>query len=178
MSEAKSASHTPPLLSSSRILLRASCTCRLLFKIGRRGDEPADVDASADKESADERDGMPGTVNRLMSCFGSDRFLECFGRIESTAALRAFPSSGLRWMVLLILLGDAALSEVIQGKAMRTIQSFVPFPDSRDSLIVHCRRPLLRPHCIASTTITCRNLGGVSVRWIMYRRRSEGGSLA
>lgn len=110
MSEAKSASHTPPLLSSSLILLKASWTCRLLFNIGRCGEDPAEVDASADNESADERDGIPGTVNRLMSCFGSERFLECSGRIESTAAFRAFPSSGLRWMVLLTLLGDAAIS--------------------------------------------------------------------
>jgi hypothetical protein len=69
MSEAKSASHTPPRLSSSLILLNASRTWKLLVSIGRIGDGPAELDGSADKESADDRVGIDGLVNRLMSCF-------------------------------------------------------------------------------------------------------------
>jgi hypothetical protein len=41
----------------------------LLVSIGRIGDGPAELDGSADKESADDRVGIEGLVNRLMSCF-------------------------------------------------------------------------------------------------------------
>jgi hypothetical protein len=67
MSEAKSSSHTPPLLSSSFILLNASCTWKLLVSIGLLGDGPAELDGSADNESAEDRVGIPGLVNRLIS---------------------------------------------------------------------------------------------------------------
>lgn len=80
MSEAKSASHTPPRLSSSLILLRASWTWKLLVSIGRIGDGPAELDGSADKESAEDRVGIPGTVNRPMSCFAPVLLFAGLGR--------------------------------------------------------------------------------------------------
>lgn len=38
------------------------------MSIGRIGDGPAELDGSADRESADDRVGIEGLVNRLMSC--------------------------------------------------------------------------------------------------------------
>ena len=83
ISDAKSASQIPPRLSSSRILLSASCTWKLLVSTGRIGDGPAELDGSADKESAEERDGIAGFANRLMSCFAPVRLFAGLGRIES-----------------------------------------------------------------------------------------------
>lgn len=93
MSDAKSASHTPPLLSSSLIRLSASCTWKLLVSIGRLGEGPAELGASANNESADDRDGIPirGLVNRFMSCLAAVLLFAGLGRIESAA----FRSSGL-----------------------------------------------------------------------------------
>jgi len=48
--------------------------------IGRLGDGPAEVDGSADKESADDRVGMEGLVNKLMSCFAPVLVFEGRGR--------------------------------------------------------------------------------------------------
>jgi len=80
ISEAKSASHTPPRLSSSLILLSASWTWKLLVSIGRLGDGPAELDGSADKESAEDRVGIEGLVNKLMSCFAPVLVFEGRGR--------------------------------------------------------------------------------------------------
>lgn len=75
------------------------------MSIGRLGEGPAELDGSADNESADERDGIPGFVKRFMSCFAPVLLFAGRGRIESVG-LR---SSGLRWIVL-ILLGEATIS--------------------------------------------------------------------
>ena len=39
------------------------------MSIGRLGDGQAELDGSADKESAEDCVGIEGLVNRLMSCF-------------------------------------------------------------------------------------------------------------
>jgi hypothetical protein len=142
------------------------------MSIGRIGEGPAELDGSADNESADDRDGIPGLVNKLMSCFAPVRVLACRGRIESFA-LRA--SSGLRWIVA-ILLGDATLQLCVQRKEL-TIQSFIPFPDSRYRFIVYRRRLLFGSNSITATTITSwESARGPAVH--LRRWRGEGDSLA